>query len=282
MKYLRDYIEEIISEDQQAAQEAWDQRVRAVGAPRLHPSSLGGCKRAAILSAVKPFPDHPLYADETHPFDLYTQSVMLSGNVWESVISDSLWDHLSELAKSEAFVPSVRNSTDTWAWELDGLIRPGKLADFPGGLIVELKDTAEYNFKVKDRLPYRHHLCQVIAYQRLQEQVTGTLFPVRIYYNGRGQWAEFDVRTFEGTIHYTGLVNGRDREGKLEHDVYAEMDELDAWWEQQALPPTYDSPFEVSFGCCRGSNKKGWYPSCRWYGYCWPNMPQKGPLDGDF
>lgn len=280
MKYLRDYIENSIRNEHEKAQIAWDAKAYKIGSPRLHPSSLGGCPRAAILKAVQPFLKHSLHQPITHPFELYIQTVMMSGNVWENVIGNGLIAELPGLHRN------VRSHNDIWAWELDGLIEPELSPEFPEGLIVEIKDTAEYNFKSKDRLPYLHHCCQVLAYQTLMEAKTGHHYPVRIYYNGRGQWAEYDIRStsYEGpewrTIEWHGRRNDYEVDGAYEHDIYAEMQALTTYWEMQALPQKYSSPFEKSFGCVRGSDKKSWYPNCQYFSNCWPGMPD-GPFSKD-
>lgn len=276
MKYLRDYVESSITSKHEKTQAIWDAKAIKIGSPRLHPSSLGGCPREAILKAVQPFPKHPLHQSITHPFELYIQTVMMSGNVWEDVIGNGLIAEVSGLHRN------VRSHSDTWAWELDGLIEPELSPEFPEGLIVEIKDTAEYNFKPKDRLPYLHHCCQVLAYQALMEAKTGHHYPARIYYNGRGQWAEYEIRGDNGTIKWHGRRNDYEVDGVYEHDIYAEMQALETHWQMQALPQKYDTPFEKSFGCVRGSDKKGWYPNCQWAGYCWSTMPE-GPFQkGDY
>ena len=272
MYYLRDLVENQIDKLHQASNDSWNKRARQAGngdgKPRLHPSSVAGCTRAAILTAVHPFPDHPLWVEHTNPFGLYTKSVMLSGQVWELEISRML-----DAEIGESFTASTRRWNKYWAWELDAqIIAPDE--KFPLGLIIELKDTAEYNFKIRSRLPYRHHAVQLSVYQELM----GNNTPARLYYNGRGHWAEYDIWHSNGYIYCEGQRDGHLSENSFEYDVPARMQELEAWLDSGELPPTEETPFERSFGCVRGSIKKGYFPNCQWYQYCWPEMPQEGPF----
>jgi len=272
MKYLRDIIEEQIEFCHTGSDVDWTSRARRASGPRLHPSSVAGCTRAAILTAVHPFPDNPLRLEQTHPFDLYTKSVMLSGNVWEREISNMLKSHLGY-----SYEATCECDTELWAWELDGVLKINTEM-FPDGLIIELKDTAEYNFRVKSRLPYEHHAVQLMVYQALENRALGFEIPARLYYNGRGHWAEFDVHADDHYIYCEGRCDDQQRSVEFEFNIAARMNELEVWFLSGELPPREDTPFERQFGCVRGTDKKGYHPNCRWFSACFPEMPAEGPF----
>ncbi len=44
----------------------------------------------------------------------------------------------------------------------------------------------------------------------------------------------------------------------------------------EEIPPKYDTPFTESFTCAWRSKKKGVArPNCRYFGVCWPTLPQE-------
>jgi len=256
MGLVRDLITEYVENKHRENDEVWRDRVEK---PHLHPSTLAFCNRKAILKAVEAFPDHPLYVEPNpdYDFDLYVKELMRDGNVWED-----------ENAKALNAEQSHQLITDLWSGELDFLI-----GDPP--TIVEHKTTATYNFRVRDRLPYHHHLVQVGAYQVLYERThPEEMSPeCRIYYQGRGHWGEFRVWLAGEEIGYEGEVDGNWRSGFLDFDVLTEMSVLETYWVHQELPPKIDDPFGHRFGyCVRGSDKKGWRPDCPWFDHCWPEM----------
>ena len=283
---IREAIETGIRRDTEEADQAWKSR-GAPGPPKLHPSYVGYCRRKAILAAHSSSPSSSLYQEPTHPLDLYTQEVMRDGRLWERENGDYI---------TAAYPGTIRNpqyETDLWLWELDFVL--------PDGTIVEHKSTADYNFRVRKRLPYASHCIQLMVYQCLMldidtldaaavvekggPEITPRPRPCVLYYHGRGNWAEFrvwqTVTSTKDVISWDGLVNGTPRSGHLDMSVIVEIAVLEDYLRKGALPPRLDTPFESGFNCTRGSDKKGYWPACKWFGFCWPDLPQNGPLYKD-
>jgi hypothetical protein len=49
-------------------------------------------------------------------------------------------------------------------------------------------------------------------------------------------------------------------------------------WREGRLPPRYDSPVDVPFTCTK-AKKQGVYPDCRYFSFCWPELPSEGSFD---
>lgn len=274
---VREIIERGIARLHAESNEAWFERSRAAAGsdkvPKVHVSDFDSCTRAAILSAVQAFPENPRYRPPTEEMDLYTQSVMWSGREWEKELSEIL---SAELGAS--YSTSTALTVGPFTFEMDGLINHGNT----DVTVVELKDTAEYNFQVRKRLPYRHHVVQLAAYKMLYTDFVHVTNPNAVidavlYYNGRGQWAQFEVVFDDNFVYFDGHINNRARKGEFEYSVPERARELAEWATKGELPPRLESPFEMRFGCVRGNDKKGYYPNCKWARYCWPDMPD-GPF----
>jgi len=229
-------------------------RVQSEGkVAKLWPSDIGGCIRKTILRI------HGV--DETHPFDDYVLELFDSGNVWERRIIRALGD---------AAIPGVLVGDDLWSGKIDAVVieagRP---------IVVEIKDTADYNFRAKDRLPYESHVLQAAVYARLLRAQTDmeALPSTILYYHGRCSFAEFDLRIGRTEISFVGEINNRDRFGAVMLSLEDEMGRmemvLDAYREQGDIPEQpYQSPFEERFACAKQSSGL-WWPACTYFGHCW-------------
>jgi hypothetical protein len=244
--------------------EEWNKRHEG-REPRLFISSLGHCPRAAFHDAVSYLPDHPFYAAETHPFSTFVLDRMREGTEDEAKTEKALRYVFGDQLKTQ-----VEVGDHIWAGRIDFFVEPD--------MVIEHKATAAYNFKRKDGLPYDFHCLQVLAYQLfLQEQLKRSVYP-RLYYRSFGNWAEFHVFNAGTHILWEGHVNGRERQGAFDIDLIQEFGSFEHYWERDELPPKYDHPLEKRFGCAR-STKQGVYPDCRYFGHCWPELPQDGPFD---
>jgi len=246
--------------------------------PRLSVSGIGHCPRQAIFEAARYHPDHPLHVDPTHPFDAYVKEVMECGNLWETQTRKALALGLGDKVHWRKNDPLLRVGNDVWSGHLDFVVEPCE--EYPGGAIFEHKATNPVNFVRKGRLPYLFHCMQVLTYGRLYREQHGIgreALPTWLYYRSWSHWAELEVWDDGRYIVWEGTLNGRDRSGEFEMEVSLtdRMEMLEAAWLQQELPPRYETPFAVDFTCARTNKKRGTgRPSCRYFGVCWPNMPQ--------
>lgn len=227
--------------------------------PKLHPSSVGGCRRKAVLNAVDAYPDHLLHVDAA-PLDDYVAELMYHGETWEAVNAPAF--------TSAIYHPHLE--TECWRGEPDFLIN-GTVA-----CLVEHKDTAEHNFKIKDRLPYDFHCAQLVCYGLLWEQIHGHLPEMRLYYNGRGHYAEFLVWPNEELTIWEGQVDDRWHSGVFPLCVGAEMVALEGYWKRQEVPESHASPFAERFACTK-RNRDLAYPACVYFNHCWPEYGE-GPF----
>lgn len=259
---IREAVLQHIMEVRKVSQLAY--LARREGRPtRLHVSDLGHCPRKAYLRMQG--------AEMTHPFDDYVKEIMHAGLVWESETRIALRAAYGDASmKSEV---SVEN--EMWSGRIDFML--------PGNVIVEHKATSPVNFVRKDRLPYVFHCLQVLGYANLLPQ-TFVAPATKLYYRSWANWAELEVWQNGSDIEWEGQINGRYKNGEfLGTNVLQEMALLEGFWEafwrDGTLPPRYDTPFTKQFGCCRVT-KKGAYPSCTYFGLCWPQMAYlKGPFD---
>ena len=246
--------------------------------PRLPVSQIGRCPRQAIFEAVRYHPDHPLHADTTHPFDPYVEELLECGNVWEHQTGRALSRRLGDKVHWQRADPALRVGNEYWSGHIDFLIDP--CSDFPNGAIIEHKATSPTNFVRKDRLPYPFHCMQVLTYERLARRKLGRTDPIPtyLYYRSWSNWGELQVWAKDGRIFWEGKINGRRKSGEFEIDLDEKVKALESYWKQQTLPPRYESPTAVKFSCARARNGRA-YPSCRYFGVCWPELPQHGPFD---
>ena len=259
---IRDTIKAWVLECQATNDMVW--KTKYGDEPRLHPSQFGFCRRKCIWGSLAGFPDHPLYAEPTHPLDDYVLEVMNSGIVWEDVNAPAL----ARLGAAHG----VRFDCPPWAFELDFLL--------PDGTIVEHKDTAEHNFRSKNRLPYGNHCIQLMVYSELMARLGAPASDCILYYHGRGHWAEFKVWQSGSQILWEGEKDGWWTSGVVSFDLRSEMGEVERLWAAQDLPAhQFADPFEMGFGCVKGGSRSGYFPACQYFGHCWPTYPQEGPFD---
>lgn len=231
---------------------------------RLHISDLGGCPRAAYLR---------LLGHEPRPWDDYTIEVMQAGNVWED-------QNLLAIAHHYGTEAIIRTQTilgnGIWVGSDDY-----ELANLNGvNYVIEHKNTSDANFRYGNRLPYDFHIYQVMGYAYLLHQTKPIQdWQARLYYHGRGNWAEFEVYEsapfVDGSTHilYEGQINGKPIHGELPTRLYLEMEKLERYW-PDTLPPAYPTPvdFDITFGCTKSRGRKGHkihWPSCRWWNACY-------------
>lgn len=233
------------------------------GEPRLvHVSELGSCplKPFLRLSGV-PSADW---------IDDYLLELFFNGNLWEREILKSIAQY------TPATQVVVRN--DVFSGKIDALI---------GGhtsIIVEIKDTADHNFRARDRLPYLHHCYQVLAYEVLLQAKWGDIgrgpIECRLYYHGRSQWAEFVVKQEDWGISVVGNKNGDDVEVPfLGADVNQEMSLFRDHFENGTFPARYETPFTERFACTKTVKGYTW-PACQYIEHCWPKLTNP-PWDSD-
>jgi len=230
---------------------------------RLWVSEIGRCIRKPFIRLSG--------AEDTHPFDAYTLELFHSGNVWESEIRKAFTGRLPGTVVGELAV-----GNDIWSGRID-------LYLVELNAIIELKDTADHNFKARDRLPYLSHALQVMAYTKLlQEKWRLDMQPTAsLYYHGRGNWAEFDLRQYDEGILFVGDKNNKEATGTLYANIDEEMARLESCWHDfqtyKIIPdPPYASPFEERFACLKAV-KDLWYPACTYFGHCWPELARETP-----
>ena len=149
--------------------------------------------------------------------------------------------------------------------------------------VIEHKSTSDANFRYGNRLPYDFHVYQVLGYAHFLEQSSGEKWQSRLYYHGRGNWAEFDVweHLLDG-VCYEGQVNGKPVHGSFQTSLHDEMSKLTVYWPDN-LPPVYPTPmdFDIAFGCTKARGRKGrkvHWPSCRWWNSCY-SLPYDQPIE---
>ena len=242
--------------------------------PRLSISDIGWCRRKAIYGAYKPYVNHPLHVDVTHPFDEYLLTKFEEGSTMEQMTSDGVQEHYKGTSTDVSDNEPWRHGH--WSGRPDlWIVESGR------AIIVEHKTTEPQNFRYGNRLPYDHHLYQLMGYWILAKRLKLVDLSVDLvlYYRGFGNWAEFDVVPKPGgAIHYYGEVNGEYKAGTVDYNVEQEMLALETYFKAEALPEKYDSPFTERFACTK-KNKAGYWPNCAYFGVCWPGCPQSGPFD---
>lgn len=225
------------------------------GMPRLvHVSELGSCPRKPFLRlASVPSGD---WIDE------YLLEIFFNGNLWEREI-------LKTLAQYRP-ATQVRVSDDVFSGKIDALIQHGTTVP----IIVEIKDTADHNFRTKDRLPYMHHCYQVLAYEVLLRKKWDYNGPIQciLYYHGRSQWAEFEIRQEDWGISAVGYKNGDEVEVPfLGAYVNMEMELFREHFDASTTPDRYETPFTERFACTKTVKSYVW-PSCQYIEHCWPEL----------
>lgn len=218
------------------------------GPPRLWPSELGGCPRKSIYRVSGTV--------ESNPFDDYVKELILNGLLWEDWIAHNL--------KRHGYSIQVPASNQYWSGRIDAV---------KGTEIVEIKDTAEYNFSASGRLPYDHHLLQLLAYQRLWSGSN----KCTLYYHGRGKWAQFAVEQTPDGILYNGQVGQLEVQGFSPLHIDEEMGRFEtflvAFRSSERLPDRpYESPFQERFACTK-EVKKARRTACVYCNLCWPELP---------
>lgn len=236
---------------------------------RLWVSELGRCKRKPFLrlSGVK----------ETHPFDDYVLELFNSGHIWEREIIAAFPDSALRPVSTQMEVRSA-----VWSGKLDLVVWEN---EFP--TIIEIKDTADHNFRARSRLPYPAHTLQLLAYVKLLRQKSDLSRDPKniLYYHGRGSWAEMTLTQHEEGIMFDGQKNYKDIGGVLPLNVDEEMGAFEGLWdayqETGEIPERpYLSPFEERFSCCKVVRSMH-FPACTFCGACWPKLNNPGPFDAD-
>ena len=245
--------------------------------PRIPVSQIGHCPRQAIMEAVRYHPDHPLHAEPTHSFDVYVKEIMEAGNVWEHQTGKALAEQFDGVVHWERDDPALRVRNDVWSGHIDFLIE--ECDHYPAGAIIEHKATNPVNFQRKDRLPYPFHCMQVLMYRRLLQQKLQSdyIIPTYLYYRSWSHWAEIQVWEYDDGIEWEGEINGRTKSGEFDICMDDTVRELQDYWLRQVLPPRYRTPTTVKFSCAKVRKGQAW-PDCRYFGTCWPELPQEGPF----
>lgn len=264
LSLVRTVVEMHIEQQRKINDAAYIARHKDSLVPHLFISDVGVCPRKAVWSALVHYPHHQLHADVTHPFSPYVQAIMRCGNVWETETEAAL-----RAAYGDALQTQVPVRNEYWSGRVDFvLFGPNDT------VIIEHKATNPYNFRSKDRLPYRHHCLQVLAYQKILNLPVSS---AQLYYRGWNNWAEFAVRDEGNTIEWEGLINGAYKTGMIEANLTDIMDYIEDYWSTGFMPPAYSSPTSLDFACTR-KTRQGRYPSCQFFGCCWHGLPQVGPL----
>jgi len=252
-----------------------EDRAKELGAkpPRIPVSQIGHCPRQAILEAVRYHPNHPLHTDITHPFDTYVMEVLQAGNVWEPETGKALSRRLGDRVHWERGDPELLVGDDIWSGHIDFLVEPCE--EYPIGAVIEHKATNPWNFSAKNRLPYPFHCMQVLMYERLARRKFGLPdpMPVWLYYRSWNNWAELMVWDEDDAIVWEGTINNSFKSGVIEESLDERIRLLEEYWKAQELPPRYETPIAEPFTCARAKNGTG-RPSCKYFGYCWPDMAQ--------
>lgn len=260
---LRQIYDEFLTAEKAKRDQEW-LREHEGAPPKLFISSLGHCMRAAFFDAVKHIPDHPWHHEETHPFPPYVLSLLREGEKSEDNAEEFLrWRYGDRLETQ------VEVGNDIWSGRIDFFVKPD--------LVIEHKATNARNFLRKGGLPYDFHCLQVLAYRKFMEEKLGRAVWAKLLYRTHGHWAEFDVYEYDDGITWEGYVDGRERWGESPVSLEAEMRRFEEYWKREELPPRYATPNEAKFGCVRDT-KQGFYPDCRYFNVCWPELPSEGPF----
>lgn len=234
------------------ASEVWLARYADLG-NRLHISDLGKCPRIPFLRSR---------GLEPAGWSDYQIDVLYYGNVIEDVNLAAIRYSVPE-AKSQVVI-----FNDIWAGSTDFDV---VLADGQR-MLVEHKTTSEGNFRGR-RLPYNFHVLQVMGYAHLMQQD----LEARLYYDGRGHWAEFVVWQGDDFIAWEGLLDGKYSSGSLQTTIQEEMAKLEQYW-PDGMPPVLPDPFEseYTFPCAKRMRRGIVVPKCRWFQHCWQSDGQDG------
>jgi hypothetical protein len=276
VSYIRDTVIQHVRECHEAGNQARGDEL-GQEEPRLSVSQIGHCPRMAILDAVRYHPHHPLHAAPTHDFDDYVLEIMEAGNVWERQTGKALARRFGDRVHWQRGDPELRVRNGCWSGHIDFLIEPCEA--YTGGAIVEHKATNPVNFQRKDRLPYPFHCLQVLMYAELLRQKRGLsrAMPTYLYYRSWSNWAELQVWRDDGYTMWEGEMNGKHKSGTIELDLGEQAGVIEHYWQAQTLPPRYDTPVQVQFSCARARGGDV-YPDCRYFGACWPELEQEGPI----
>ena len=145
--------------------------------------------------------------------------------------------------------------------------------------MIEHKTTATWNFtysEEKRRLPYQSHCYQVLAYKMFLAQMTGMDIPAYLYYRSANNcWAGFEVWEFGSEIIFDGEIVGHRASGRFPGRLCTEMVKFRTYWLAGELPPRYETPTCVVFGCTKRQGRVGnkvAVPACVYFGACWEGV----------
>lgn len=216
---------------------------------KLAVSEIGHCPRKALLRV------HGI--EPTDPYDVDLRRLMWSGKMAENKLEVALQTKYGDGLQTQIHVENA--------------VFVGTVDFLTPDDVVEHKETATSNFWYK-RLPYDFHLFQVLAYRELLDN---ELLEAILYYQNRGDWAEFRVWEVSGQILYEGHINNEYRGGDVATTLEREMKSLTFWYEQDKVPPRMETPFEKNFYCTRMYSANA-YPSCTYWTHCWGNTEYAG------
>jgi hypothetical protein len=227
---------------------------------RFFVSDLGYCKLKPFhrINDVKP----------GYPPDDYLLELFFNGNLWEGEI-------IKTLAPLQP-VTQVDVKDEHFTGRIDAVVT--HMGSIPP-TVIELKDTADHNFRAKDRLPYLAHCYQVLTYGFMLQRKWGinrkpTLI---LYYHGRSQWAEFTIAQKEWGILATGNINGKPKEIEFTGaDFVMEVGEFESYAKSGTTPEKYESPFAERFACTKAVRDYIW-PACPYLDTCWPDLVEFEP-----
>jgi hypothetical protein len=239
----------------------WEERHSAAEPLRLFGSDVGGCERKAYLNMLR--------VEHTHPFDNYLLELFGLGYEAEEKLARHLLSRFPETNRER----KVRNNI--WSARIDFFIEPAVYPELPAGAIVECKGTSHWNFmhrKEGDRLPYEHHVWQVL----LQKKLLGIDdIPTYLYYLNWNNWAEIEVYGGNGWAGWEGEINGREASGHIDCGLEDELVRFEWWWNgERSVPPAapYDSYNQEDFACTKDT-RAGRMVACPFYGHCWSEEP---------
>ncbi len=239
---ISDLVDEYIRDEFSSSD--WNER----HAGKLAASEVGHCPRKAMLRLKG--------IETTDDFPMKVKRLMWSGKRAEKKMEHAL-EKIGLPYQRELVV-----ETDIYMGTIDFLLPT---------LILEHKETATSNFHY-NRLPYDFHLVQVMVYKALlgDEDLDAV-----IYYQNRGDVAEFEVRENVGQILYEGHINGKYRFGEIGTTAENEMEELAYWYHEDRIAPRYDTPFEKNFACTKMYSVNA-YPTCTFWSHCWGDSEYYG------
>jgi len=270
MGVIRDLILEQVEAGNAERDRLWLEAHRSAE-PRLFISSLGGCVRKAFFDAYRRVEGHPWCVERTHPFDTYLLEKFKYGNDWEDITYRELLGQLPG-----RIVRNVSLGDSIWAGRADFLV--GKCF-LPEGAVIEHKTTATWSFtysEEKRQLPYKSHCYQVLAYKMFLGQMTGLDIPAYLYYRSANNlWAEFEVYEFGKEVIFDGEIAGHLVGGRFLGRLCTEMVKFQTYWNAGKLPPRYETPTFVDFGCTKKQGRAGnrvAVPACQFFSICWPGV----------